>query len=133
MGTERRHGPQGLRVYALALRFADQVEEIIASAACGRGLADQLGRAAESVVLNIAEGAAHFTPGQKAKHYRVAQGSAGECIGALDLLRRRNSTLNVFAARRNAQQISHMLTALITQQETRRAAPAPAPAPAPDP
>ena len=41
-------------------------------------MADQLRRSAESIVLNIAEGAGHYSPGRKIYHYQLARGSAGE-------------------------------------------------------
>ena len=47
---------------------------------------DQLNRASESVMLNIAEGAEQETPGKARQHYRHAKASAGECFAALDKL-----------------------------------------------
>ena len=49
-----------------------------------RDLADQLRRAANSVALNLAEGA-RSQGGNKHKHYAIAHGSANEVRGALDL------------------------------------------------
>ncbi len=48
-----------------------------------RDLADQLRRAASSVVLNLGEGARSMK-GNKPKHYAIAHGSAGEVRAALD-------------------------------------------------
>lgn len=48
-----------------------------------RALADQLKRAASSVLLNLAEGQ-KFTNGNRRKHYEIAQGSANEVKAALD-------------------------------------------------
>ncbi|MEJ7604666.1 MAG: four helix bundle protein, partial [Kofleriaceae bacterium] len=47
-------------------------------------LADQLRRAASSVVLNLAEGQ-RFDNGNKLRHYKIAQGSAHEVKAALDV------------------------------------------------
>src|SRR5262245_60702439 len=47
-----------------------------------RNLADQLKRAATSVVLNLAEGQ-RLTKGNKAKHYAIAHGSANEVLAAI--------------------------------------------------
>lgn len=48
-------------------------------------LKDQARRAADSVVLNIAEGA--YREGkERAKHYRIARGSAAEACAVLDLV-----------------------------------------------
>lgn len=49
-------------------------------------LRDQLGRAAISIVLNIAEGAGRVSPADKARFYAMARGSATECAAILDLL-----------------------------------------------
>jgi four helix bundle protein len=49
-----------------------------------RDLADQLRRAANSVVLNLSEGQ-RSQKGNKHKHYAIAHGSANEVRGALDL------------------------------------------------
>src|SRR5438552_3831960 len=48
-----------------------------------RDLADQLYRAATSVLLNLAEGQ-KFNNGNRRKHYEIAQGSANEVKAALD-------------------------------------------------
>ncbi len=48
-----------------------------------RNLADQLRRAATSVLLNLAEGQ-KFANGNRRKHYEIAQGSANEVMAALD-------------------------------------------------
>ena len=47
-----------------------------------RDLADQIKRAASSVVLNLAEGQ-RLTKGNKGKHYVIAHGSANEVKAAL--------------------------------------------------
>ncbi|HEY5933549.1 MAG TPA: four helix bundle protein, partial [Kofleriaceae bacterium] len=46
-------------------------------------LADQMRRAASSVLLNLAEGQ-RFMNGNKLRHYELAHGSAHEIKGALD-------------------------------------------------
>ena len=48
-----------------------------------RDLADQIRRAATSVLLNLAEGA-KFENGNRRRHYEIAQGSANEVRAALD-------------------------------------------------
>ena len=49
-------------------------------------LKDRLLRAAESTVLNIAEGARQESPKMAKKHCRIALASAAECAAALELL-----------------------------------------------
>jgi four helix bundle protein len=48
-------------------------------------LRDQARRAADSVVLNLAEGA-HSLGGNRNKHFRIARGSAAEAAATLDLV-----------------------------------------------
>jgi four helix bundle protein len=112
--------PKRLRVYDIALHLADQVHEVFRRAQCPISLIDQAQRAADSIVLNIAEGSAHRSPGQKARHYQIAHASAGECMACLDLLQRRDPRAFVSPARRNAQIVSRMLHALINEWQHRK-------------
>jgi four helix bundle protein len=48
-----------------------------------REIADQLRRAAQSVLLNLGEGQ-KYSNGNRGKHYEIAQGSANEVKAALD-------------------------------------------------
>ena len=48
-------------------------------------LRDQLVRAADSVVLNIAEGSGHGPGAVRRNHYRLALGSAAEVAAVLEL------------------------------------------------
>src|SRR5205823_894416 len=77
-----------LEVYGMALEFlvlADEVAEILIP---GRGpLADQLRRAATSIILNIAEGAGEFSRKEKARFYRMALRSATESAAILGACR----------------------------------------------
>ncbi len=50
-------------------------------------LRNQLGRAATSISLNIAEGSAEFSKPVKRKFYRISRRSAAECAAILDALR----------------------------------------------
>jgi four helix bundle protein len=76
-----------LDVYRVAVDFARWLHEESTQMSRGHAsLRDQIQRAAESVVLNIAEGAQQRTVPMAKKHYRVALGSAAECAAALDLM-----------------------------------------------
>ena len=76
-------GLAGLDAYQVALAFYRQVR---AATRGRRGhVIDQIHRAAESVVLNVAE--AHPTTGaDRARRFRIAANEASECGAALDLL-----------------------------------------------
>jgi four helix bundle protein len=79
-----------LDVYQVALEFFDRADEIVENLPRGRGhLADQLSRAALSIVNNIAEGAGKFSKGDKRRYYLAAAGSSTECAAMLDVCLRR--------------------------------------------
>jgi four helix bundle protein len=110
------HGPERLRVFQLALQLAAEVDAAVAATRCIEALAGQSARAADSVVLNIAEGAGHFTPGRKANFYRFAHGSTYEVIGALLRMRQIRPGPEVTRALRTAHMVGTMLNALIRAQ-----------------
>jgi four helix bundle protein len=112
--------PARLRVYDLALHLAGQVHSAFRYARCSKSLTEQAERTAESIALNIAEGAAHRSAGQKVRHYNIARASTGELIACLDLLRQRDPRAFVTPARNNAMQVSRMLAALIDQWQSRK-------------
>ena len=79
-----------LDVYKAAIAFLALVDEIIEHLPKGRGhLADQIERAATSILLNVAEGAGEFATNEKARIYRIARRSATECAAILDVCRTR--------------------------------------------
>jgi four helix bundle protein len=78
-----------LEVYHVALEFLTLADEVASAFPSGRAyLADQLHRAATSVVLNIAEGAGEFSKKDKARFYRMGLRSATECAAIVDACRK---------------------------------------------
>ena len=81
---------QRLDVYQRAIEFLTLAFDIVESLPKGHAdRADQLVRAAESVVRNIAEGSGRWSPADSAKHYKIARGEAMECAASLDVMRLR--------------------------------------------
>lgn len=81
---DNRFDHENLDVYKLALEVAKGCATLRIPS--GRShLRDQLQRAADSVVLNIAEGRARGGDAGR-NHYRIAAGSAAEACAALDLV-----------------------------------------------
>ena len=71
---------QRLDVYQRAIEFLALVYEIVGELPRGNAdRADQLTRAAESVVRNIAEGAGRWSDADSANRYKIARGEAMEC------------------------------------------------------
>ena len=81
---------QRLDVYQRAIEFVALAIDIVEGLPRGHAeRADQLIRAAESVVRNIAEGARRWSDGDASKHYRIARGEAMESAASLDVLKLR--------------------------------------------
>ena len=78
-------GHTGLRVVDTAIDLARETRLALLGIRGHRDLVDQLTRAIESVALNLAEGAGRAGR-DKAFHYNVAYGSAGEAGTAIRLL-----------------------------------------------
>jgi len=77
-----------LDAYKTAIEHFGLVQQVKSAVAAGSAnLLDQLDRASESIVLNIAEGCGkkRFSK-DRAKYYRIASASAAECAAAWDLL-----------------------------------------------
>jgi four helix bundle protein len=102
-----------LDVYKLALeyvRWVYSVEKKLST--LHRHAKDQLVRASQSIPLNIAEGNAKATDGDRHKFFEIARGSAFECASIQDVLEVRgaiNSQTNC-AGKEYLDRISAMLT-----------------------
>ena len=73
----------------IAYQKAYQLLELIESLGTLPGESDlrnQLNRAADSILLNIAEGASRQSPPDKRRFYLFARGSLGEVAAAIDIL-----------------------------------------------
>ena len=85
--TSSRLKFQRLDVYRAAVTFVVVCDGLQKKLPGGRGyVADQLRRAALSIVNNIAEGAGEFSPADKARFYRMALRSTTECAATIDVL-----------------------------------------------
>ena len=81
---------QRLDVYQRAIEFLTLVGDIVGDLPRGHAdRGDQLVRAAESVLRNIAEGAGRWSQADSARHYKIARGEAMECAASLDVMKLR--------------------------------------------
>jgi four helix bundle protein len=79
-----------LDVYQRAIEFLALSYEIVDDLPRGHAeRADQLIRAAESVVRNIAEGAGRWSAADSANRYKIARGEAMDCAASLDVMKLR--------------------------------------------
>ncbi|HQC44889.1 MAG: four helix bundle protein [Myxococcota bacterium] len=84
--TAAQEGPSNrLRAVARAVELARDVERLVRKIRRHRNLVDQVTRAAESIPLNLAEGAGRSGK-DKTYHYKIAYASAGETLAALEIL-----------------------------------------------
>jgi four helix bundle protein len=102
-----------LDVYRAALEFLPLALRLIPRQG-ERNLLDQLERAGQSIVLNVAEGAGRHSRLEKRRFYEIAKGSATECAAILDILRARGlgSLEDHAAARDLVVRITQMLSRL---------------------
>ena len=76
-----------LEAYVVAREFLSVSHEIALTLPRGASaIADQLERAASSVLLNAAEGAGRRGGREKARFFDIARGSACECAAILDVI-----------------------------------------------
>ena len=75
-----------LDIFELARALHIRLDRLLRNARWRRDLVNQALRAAASAALNIEEGAAEYSPKEKARFYRLARRSAAETRGCLLLL-----------------------------------------------
>lgn len=104
-----------LEVYRVAVEYADEADSIAARLKRGNAhVRDQLRRASDSIVNNVAEGAGEFQPAEKARFYRIALRSCTESAATLHTCqRRRLADLDeIENARKLLKRVVEMLTRL---------------------
>ena len=77
------------RIYTTALDVVSDAAAVIRELPVGYGfLADQLRRAASSVVLNFSEGSKHTSRRERRRYFTMAAGSATEVSAVVDVAKR---------------------------------------------
>jgi four helix bundle protein len=81
---------ENLDVYKKAVDLADEISTLTGSFSRGNYyLADQLNRAVLSISTNIAEGNGRYHKADRTNFFRIARGSAFECVPLLEVCRRK--------------------------------------------
>ena len=75
-----------LKVYHEAIRFVGWVSPLLDELPAKIAARDQLDRASTSVPLNLAEGNAKRSYGERSRYFEIARGSGVECAACLDVL-----------------------------------------------
>lgn len=109
-----------LKVCAKALGALRDVRRIVSTLPTGEGeTKDQLRRAAQSIVLNIAEGASGYSLADKARFYRIARRSCAQCRAGLDIVALDLPGISTDGAAAGLREVNAMLTALIMRPPER--------------
>ena len=112
-----------LEVYRVAAEYADAADVIAAKLKRGNAhIRDQLRRASDSIVNNVAEGAGEFQSAEKARFYRMALRSSTESAATLHTCQRRQlgDLQAIEEARKLLKREVEMLTKLIRSTLHRR-------------
>ena len=110
-----------LKVYQKAIEFVAWVNRIIKGIKIRTSTIDQLGRAADLIALNIAEGNGKYTGKDKCRYFDISRGSAFESASCLDLLFSKNliTSENVKEGKEQLREIVSMLMGLIKSNSNR--------------
>lgn len=111
-----------LEVYQRSTDFYDSVHVFLKQRnSLPSYLKNQLGRAALSIPLNIAEGSAKFSERDRWNFYIIARGSVFECAAIFRIMKREGEVDSDFEAKavQSLDEISRMLFALIKNLEAR--------------
>jgi four helix bundle protein len=91
---------QRLDVYQRAIEFLALAYDIVDALPRGHAdRADQLTRAAECVVRNLAEAAGRWSEADRANRYKIARGEAMEGAASLEVMKLRNVVTEAHYAR----------------------------------
>jgi len=110
-----------LKVYQLALEFNKYAHQICSKLDSRSDIRNQLDRASNSIVLNIAEGNGKYSKKDKCRYFDISLGSSFESAGCLDILSIRNivSNADINVGKFMIKEIVSMLFGLIKSNSDR--------------
>ncbi|MFA7419585.1 MAG: four helix bundle protein [Melioribacteraceae bacterium] len=75
-----------LKVYQKSLDYVEWVFGVLDSIKSRNSIIDQIERASESILLNIAEGNGKYSGKDKCRYFDISRGSSLECAACLDVM-----------------------------------------------
>jgi four helix bundle protein len=110
-----------LEVYQESIRFVGWLSERLDGSTRLGDIKDQLDRASNSIVLNIAEGNGKYSEKDRCRFLDTANASALECAAALDILvaKRKATRDDIRPGKESLQKIVRMLMGLIRRNSSR--------------
>lgn len=75
-----------LKVYQKSLEYVEWIFGILDKIKSRSNIIDQIERASESILLNIAEGNGKYSGKDKCRYFDISRGSSLECAACLDIL-----------------------------------------------
>jgi len=110
-----------LNVYQEGLDFIKWFYALAEKINIKGNLFNQLDRAANSIVLNIAEGNGKYTPADRCRFFDIAKGSTFECAAALDILvaQKVATEMDINPGKEILKNIVNMLIGLIRNNSNR--------------
>ncbi len=109
-----------LIVYQRALAFIAWSQDLLESISKGTSAKNQLERAPNSILLNLAEGNAKFSKKDRARFFQIAHASAVECAACLDILvaRKLKSETEIIPGKEILAEIVKMTLGLLSKNES---------------
>ena len=108
-------GFERMAAYREALAFSKEMVDVTSRIKIDPSYADQLRRSSSSIAANLAEGWGRWHAADKAHFYRMALGSAFECIPFLELIATQGIIVQheLSAFRLHVDKIASLITGLI--------------------
>lgn len=75
-----------LIVYQKSLEFLEWINSVLDNIKSKGSIIDQIERASESIILNIAEGNGKYSGKDKCRYFDISRGSSLECAACLDVM-----------------------------------------------
>ena len=118
---ERFFDHEKLDVYRESLVFVGWLSGLLEAVLRAGDVKDHLDRAADSIVLNIAEGNGKYAPKDRCRFFDIAHGSALECAAGLDILvvKQKLTVEQIRPGKELLQRIVRMVMGLIKRNSTR--------------